>query len=38
MTKPEIITNIKKLDPAIKGLTTKKKEELLVIYSKLKAK
>jgi hypothetical protein len=38
MTKPEIITNIKKLDSTIKGLTTKKKEELLVIYSKLKAK
>lgn len=35
MTKPEIIINIKKLNPTIKGLTAKKKEELLLIYSKL---
>ena len=36
ITKPELITNIKKINPLIKGLTGKNKDELLEIYNKLK--
>jgi len=36
ITKPELIANIKKINPLIKGLTTKNKDELLEIYNKLK--
>jgi hypothetical protein len=36
ITKPELIANIKKFNPLIKGLTTKNKDELLEIYNKLK--